>query len=450
MSKITDPDQLSVGTELTIDLAAKTFTLNVAGNLVAKDGCSVQALYSKLVELWTTSTYNKYPFPGYVVGDPRAGMFVFGFDGSEYNGWKPGNADTRTYLRDGGWSEYSAAGVLNRVHVCVVSLGDCNSGAQLYYQKESGGAAISTTFADECNEALQVYGDSSNGNFDHRDYFQLFVREYGYKYAAASLTTIGETAAGPWKIGLPLSNEPDLKVADNDATVEGNSTYTGITVTYYASNQNRTVNGVSYPFRVIINGNGATAEQIYTKIQYLLRQNSDIDSGAGTVVGKTADALLRFVGDTLYTTHGVYIDSYANADKFRLVFTDQNGVERQEPFVPSGTLEFSAFLASGGTGYYRMFFEATPDGDYGEATAVTVNDASGNPIAGVISAASIPWTFNYLGNVQGGRTAGADANVVIVAGNPGAAKPVVAYATIRSADNQAFSVTAEQDRGYAT
>ena len=37
MAKIIDPDQLIVGTELTITAASLTFTLNVAGNLVAKD-----------------------------------------------------------------------------------------------------------------------------------------------------------------------------------------------------------------------------------------------------------------------------------------------------------------------------------------------------------------------------------------------------------------------------
>ena len=65
MTKITDPDLLVVGTELTIDTSDKTITLNAAGNLVAKDGVSLQALYSKLIELWTTSTYNKFPFPLY-------------------------------------------------------------------------------------------------------------------------------------------------------------------------------------------------------------------------------------------------------------------------------------------------------------------------------------------------------------------------------------------------
>ena len=44
MAKITARSGLNVGTELTIDETAKTFTLNVAGNLIAKDGVTLQAL----------------------------------------------------------------------------------------------------------------------------------------------------------------------------------------------------------------------------------------------------------------------------------------------------------------------------------------------------------------------------------------------------------------------
>ena len=57
MAKITNKAQLNVGVELTLDTALSTFTLNVAGNLVAKDGVTIQALYSKFIDLWTTSAY---------------------------------------------------------------------------------------------------------------------------------------------------------------------------------------------------------------------------------------------------------------------------------------------------------------------------------------------------------------------------------------------------------
>lgn len=448
MPKITSPSQLNVGVELTLDTTANTFTLNVAGNYVAKDGVTLQALYSKFVQLWETTTYNKFEFPMYTI-DALSGQFQFGTDGQTFSGWKPSNDATRQGLRDGGWSEFSAAGVLQRQYVGIVSLGDVNTGAQLYYQKINGGTSANFTFIDEVNEGIQVFGDASNGNFDSRTYFKGYVREQGKKYKDSILADTGKTSTGANIVNLLLSNEDDLKIQDSDVNVAANAPYTSINVTYYATDQNRTIGGISYPFRTIINGANATAEQIYTKIQYLLRQATDIDSGAGTVTGKTASLLLNFVGDTLITTAGVYIDNYNANDINRLVFTDKNGVTRTEPFTATGTLNFNSFLTAGSTGYYRMYFtDLSGVQDYGLAGAITVNNASGVGIFGTISSASIAFTFAYDANVQGGRTAGTDAAVTVVAGNKGSAKPVVTTYTITRATGQGISLVAENDRAY--
>lgn len=449
MAKITDGDNLVVGTEITIDTTAKTFTLNQAGNLVYKDGVTLQALYSKFIKLWETSAYNKYPFPMYVI-DAKSGQFQFGTDGGTYNGWKPANDTTRQALRDGGWSEYSNAGVLNRQYVGIVSLGDVNTGAQLYYQRASTDAPTNFTFTDECNEGIQVYGDATNGNFDKRTYFKAFVREYAKKYKSSTLADTGQTATGAYTVNVLLSNEDDLKIQANDTAVGANAPYTGIDVTYFGSDQSKTIGSGSYPFRVVIDGNNATLEQIYTKVQYLLRQNSDIDAGAGTVTGKTAAELCYFVGDTLVTTQGVFIENIQANDINRIEFYDQNNVKRVYPYSSSGTLTFNTPLTNGGTGYYIMYHLDTTTGDYGTASAITVNDKDGLPIQGTISSGSIPFTFDYDGNVQGGRTAGTDAQVVIVAGNKGSAKPVVAQGTITRAKGISFGLVAETDRAYVS
>lgn len=446
--KITSPSSLNVGTELILDTAANTFALVEAGNLVAKDGVTIQALYSKFVSLWETTTYNKFEFPAYAI-DALSGQFQFGTDGQTFSGWKPLNDATRQMLRDGGWSEYSSAGVLNRQYVGIVSLGDVNTGAQLYYQKTLGGTSANFTFVDEVNEGIQVFGDAGNGNFDNRTYFKGYVREQGKKYKDSVLADTGKTGTGANIVNLLLSNEDDLKIQDSDVNVAANTPYTSIDVEYFGVDQNRTIGGVSYPFRIIIDGANATAEEIYTKIQYLLRQASDIDAGAGSVTGKTADLLLEFVGDTLITKTGVYIDNYNANDINRLVFTDKNGIQRTEPFTATGTLNFNSFLTNGGTGYYRMYFtDLAGAADYGLTGAITVNDASATGIFGTISSGSIPFTFAYDSNVQGGRTAGTDAAVTVVAGNKGSAKPVVTTYTITRATGQGISLVAENDRAY--
>lgn len=449
MAKITSRASLNVGTELTVDETAKTFTLNVAGNLVAKDGVTIQALYSKFSDLWATASYQDSPFPMNAI-DALSGQYYFGVDaGGNYNGWKPANDATRQMLRDGGWREYSEAGVLNREYAGMVGLGTVSSGAQLYYQRASSDAPSNFTFTDQINEGIQVYGDASNGNFDKRTYFKGFCREYGKKYKDSVLADTGKTATGAYLVNLLLSNEDDLKITAADGAMSG-APYSGITVEYFGSDQSRTIGGTGYPFRVIIAGNGATLEQIYTKVQYLLRQNSDIDAGAGSVTGKTAAALLAFVGDTLVTSQGVYIDNIQSADSNRIEFYDQNNVKRVNPYTAAGVMSFNSVLVGAGSSY-RLMFTTLPgaSNDFGESGAVTVNDASGTPITGTISSGSIAFTFDYDGNVQGGRSAGTDAAVTLIGIRPGTGKYAVATGTLSRSKGISLSLVAEQDRAYA-
>lgn len=443
MAKITSRASLNVGTELTIDETARTFTLNEAGNLVAKDGVTLQALYSKFADLWTTTTYQDSPFPLNAI-DALSGQYYFGVDaGGNYNGWKPASDATRNMLRDGGWREYSSAGVLNREYAGFVGLGAINTGAQPYYILNASDAPTNFPFADQFNVGVQVYGDAANGDFDKRTYAKTYCREYGKKYKDSVLADTGKTATGAFLVNFLISNEDDLKIQANDAAMTG-APYDGITVSYYSTNQNRLIGGANYPFRIIVDGNGATLEQIYTKIQYLLRQNSDINTAgdAGSVTGKTAASLLSFVGDTLVTSTGVYIDDIQSADSNRIEFYDQNGVKRTNPYTAAGALSFNAALVGAGSSY-RLFFSA----DYGTASAVTVKNASGVDIAGIISASPIPFDFDYDGDTLGG-TAGTDKAVTLIGIKPGSGKFAVATGTLTRSKAISLSLVGEADRAY--
>lgn len=145
---------------------------------------------------------------------------------------------------------------------------------------------------------------------------------------------------------------------------------------------------------------------------------------------------------------GVTVQGYASADVNSFTSYDNSAAARDYPYSSAGALNANANLTAGGAGYYRMYFTTNPGGDYGTSNAITVNDASGSPIAGVISGGVISFTFDYTGNVQGGRTGGVDAAVTIVAGNAGFAKPVVATGTLSASKAISISLVAETDRAY--
>lgn len=460
MAKLTSKASLNVGTELLIDEVAKTIRLVAAGNLVAKDGVTLQAVYSKLVDLWATSTYQDSPFPMYAI-DALSGQFQIGTDGATYSGWTWYDDTTRNMLRDGGWSEYSAAGALQKQYAGFVGLGSITPAntCQPYYHLATSDAPINFPFTDQFNVGVKVFGDASNGNFDKRAYAKCFIREYGKKFKSSVLADTGATGTGANKVNFLISNEDDLKItgllgavqATGDAAMSG-APYSGITIAYYSADQNRSIGGSNYPFRIIIEGNGGTLEQIYAKVQYLLRQNSNINVGgtAGAVTGKTAADLLTFVGDTLVTAQSVYIDDVLPADSNRVEFYDQNNVKRTNPYTAAGTISFNAPLVGAGSSY-RLMFTAPPGAgnDYGEAGAVTVNDASSTPITGTISSASVAFTFDYDGNTQGGFSAGTDRPVTLIGIRPGGGKFVAATGMLTRSKSIALSLVAEADRVYS-
>lgn len=463
MAKIIDGDDLNVGTEITIDTSAKTFTLLEAGNLVFKDGVTLQALYSKFIKLWETATYNQFPFPMYAI-DAKSGQFQFGTDGSSFSGWKPANDTTRQALRDGGWNEYTASGALARQYVGIVSLGEVSAGAQLYYQRASTDAFSNFTFTDEVNEGIQVYGDNTadatTTTFDKRTFFKAYCREEQKTYSSSTLADTGQTATGAYTVNVLLANADDLNTLVADSGI-GVAPYTGINISYYSSARSIDINDAAdnFPFSIVVEGNNATLQQIYTKVQYLLRQATDINSAsvdsAGEKIGKVQNDLMYFVGPDLYCRQGVFVQNIDANFLNNIYFIDDNGTARQYNYASAGNLTFNSFLTSGGTGYYRMYITDSVTGtdDYGTSTAITVNDKDGNPIAGTIDAASKPFTFAYDTNTQGGRSTPVtspddDVPVTVVAGNKGVAKPVVATGTISRSKGIVISLVAEQDRAY--
>ena len=410
----------------------------------------MQAVYSKLVDLWATATYQDSPFPMYAI-DALSGQYAIGTDGATYSTWTWYDDTTRNMLRDGGWTEYAGTSSPTQVFAGFIGLGTINSGAQPYYHLAATDSPTNFPFTDQFNVGVKVFGDATHGNFDKRTYAKAFCREYGKRYASSVLADTGATATGANKQNFLIANSDDLKIQAADGAMSG-APYSGITVSYYTANQSRSIGGSSYDFKIIIEGNNATLEQIYTKIQYLLRQGTDINTAgtAGSKIGKIQSDLLTFIGDTLVTSQSVFIDNIQSADSNRIEFYDDTNTKRTNPYTAAGTITFNAPLVGAGSSY-RLFFTAPPGAgnDYGEAGAITVNDASSNPITGTISSGSIAFTYDYDGNTQGGFSAGTDRPVTLVGIRPGSGKFVAATGTLTRSKTIALSLVAEVDRVYA-
>ena len=115
---------------------------------------------------------------------------------------------------------------------------------------------------------------------------------------------------------------------------------------------------------------GITTNQIYEKVQYQLRQSTDVDETDDVISGKTADALLRFVGDELESGQaapsnpngggtGVIVQGFPSSITNDLTFYDNSATSRTYPFVASGTINFNNNLQNDSDAKFWLFFRYT-------------------------------------------------------------------------------------------
>ena len=514
MALITDPDLLAQGSEVTITTATKLITLNIAGDL-STDGVTLKCLYSFFKEEWKTdAALIKFPFPMTPITDEQF-EFVNGWDladdASRYlirtAGWAVRNpAGVATAMWSGVISLGSLPGTAQPYFIQANTATAATTNFQLTGVINQAVQIYSDPNAD---------GSPADG-FDYRSFLKLFVREWGDTYATSALDDIGVTALTYQAYRFPLTTTADpkiqeateLDVADppyddiditwivgngfTDAAVQAYSQYdvikdtagrwaicsvagtldangvadytnNGGNGTFVAFTGERNIPGVGYfPFSIIIDGNvddtdpNALAETIYTRIQYQLRQAGDIDEGSGTRNGKVASLLLSFVGDTLITKTGVWVDDYNTLDINRITFTDSEGATHNFPYTASLTINFGANLVADGDAIYRVFFtNDDPPGvnagaDYGTSSAVIVDDASAVDMSGSVSAqSSITHSFAYDSNIQrGAATGGTDAPITAVAIGLSTGQFVSATGTIGRSTSNAISLIAPLERNY--
>jgi hypothetical protein len=473
MALIIDPDQLNDGTtdngttEVFINTTSKTIKLNIVGNL-STDGVTLKALYSFLKEEWKNDPHTKnlaaFPFPMIPITD-ESYEFV--------DGWDFLNDAGRNLIRTAGWTVRNASGNVTQKWAGIIGLGFIESNDQLYYY-QGAGTPTNVVLTGQVNQAVKVLDDpNGDGNYvdgyDRRTSFSLFVREQGQLFGKASLTDIGVTTMDSIAYRFPISTGTDLKINTIDTDIKTSGTgypadevpFDGMTITYHATPQSISgLTGGPYNFGITIDGNGMPLQMVYNFVQYALRQNADVNGATPPVVtGKIADPLLRYVGDTLYTIAatnpegggtGVFISNFDPSDQNGVYFVDNLGQERSYPYVATLTLSFNDNLVTDGSAAYWVYYTTTPNGDdWGEATAILVDDSTSLAMSGTISTAQLTKSYDFDGNTQGGRVAPAVPAITAVAIGLNKGQYVRATGTIARSKSNSVALVAPLERNYA-
>lgn len=310
-------------------------------------------------------------------------------------------------------------------------------------------ASVSITAGTETSGTAQITATAHG--FANGDYVSITgATPSGYNYEG-TVTVVDVNT-------IEYSVTPGTGAWSSGGTVQ--SIHSLITVEYFGTNQTRDINedAVNENYRYVITdaSSNATVSQIYEKMQYLMRSSGDIDSGAGSVTGKTADVLVYFVGDTLNGLAGTVIDSL-NANQYPNISYLEFGTTTPAilyPTIASGQIVFGPNATASDT-IYRMYFRNLATGSYGTASGVTVgpvDDKDGVDISGLYSGSNVNWSFAYTSNSQGSRVGdGSDGDqdvTVIAIGLDGGQWTKVDY-KITSATGQVISVNPAQERNYS-
>lgn len=198
----------------------------------------------------------------------------------------------------------------------------------------------------------------------------------GKTFGEANLSSAGKSALGNFIFSFPLANATDLKITETDANIAISAPYTGIVITFYATPQARSgLVGGPFNFGIIVTGNNGTNIECFEKVQYLLRQLTDIDAGAGTAIGRTIGLLARFNGDIAefgsgdggltFPTNpqgggsGVFVDGLNAASDNVTKFWDNTGALRSKPESIAVTLDGNAILIGDTVSEYDLYFDRT-------------------------------------------------------------------------------------------
>jgi hypothetical protein len=456
MAEIIDPDLLNdsaaddASTEIFINTSTTRLKLNPGvGNLDATDGVRLKALYGFIKEEQKNDPLSK-------TLSATVYREIFESITDEFyeltKGWDWENATTQNAIRRAGWLVRNSSGNVIK-HYAGIAILDAEADDQIYY--DVGNGAEDFTFVGNTSEAVQVLSDpNGDGNysdgFDRSSNITVYNRQQGQLYSSASTQANNESSLlAPKLFSLSLRSGTDLNISASDATISTTAPYTGMSITFHTTAQTRSIGGTNRDFGIIIDGNNGTKQQIYEFVQWSLRQGTDQDAGAGSLIGKLMPELLEFVGEELKTKTatnyqgggtGVYIDNFSAIDTNSLVFVDNTGAPRAFPFVSAGFIQPNDVLQSDPDAVYFLYIRDT---------TILVNDNSGTPITGNVSGSgSIAFDFDYDGNTQNGRTPGTDLDVTAVALGLSLAKYVFFDFTIERTNTNNAPLSAALERQY--
>lgn len=373
-----------------LDLTAYSLGAAVPNPLIRLDGLRFEALYAFENQERRAEVRNPETLRGY--DRFTKGTFKFGGAYEMINGRTFANDASRKLLRGSGWRELTGTTV-NRIYFGFKGLGAIDAASVPYYQSGQYGGSTDFTKLGNLDEAIQVFGDAANGNFDDTGAsYYVSVRTYGKNYDRIDTQgTLGIAELGGYSTGAAL-NESDHLTSGSYALAD---VYGGAQVTPWTGMTLEKINatfttgaifsgGTTGTFSWRLNNtNGGTLEECVAYLDAIAQADAVVTTGDAALNGKDYDVWYEYTpagkirpitgaGDGL----GVFIDNLPVNDQTSVEFVDDGSNTRVYPINVPVTVELGA-AALADFDVWIHCFNAT---GYNSGSATDYLDASDNPV----------------------------------------------------------------------
>jgi len=334
------------------------------------------------------------------------GTFKFGGAYDFVFGRTPFADPDRKLFRGSGWRELTGS-VVNRIYFGPKGLGSIDSASVPYSQSNQYGTSTDFTKLGNIDEAIQVFGDAANGNFDNTSSSHYFsIRTYGKTYDRVDTQgTLGIAELGGYSSGAALNEGDHLTTVPAtyplattwDGTIGGGGTmiapFTGMSLEKFVTAQTKSgFAGADGDFTwVLANTGGGSLDQCVAYLDAIAQADDVVTQGEATLNGKDYDVWYEYTatskvrpitgaGDGL----GVFIAGLTGTDKLRVEFEDDDSTVCVYPVYTPVIFELGQDAIDDALAWFHAYEAA----NYNSGSAVEYEDATTTVVKGVATNAS--------------------------------------------------------------
>jgi len=375
----------------TLDLTSHGGGATDPNPVIKLDGVKFEAIYAfENQERRVDETLRKYD-------RFTAGTFKFGGAYDCVNGRYPETDATRKLIRGSGWRELTGSTV-NRLYFGLKGLGAIEAASIPAYQAAQYATSTPFTKAGNIDEAIQVFGDVANGNFDNTLSSHYFsIRTYGKNYDRINTaTTLGIAELGGYSTGAALNESAHLTTVPATyplADVYGGAQvapWTGMTLEKLDAAQLETgFAGADGNFTWTLNNTGGgTLDQCVAYLDAIAQADAIVTVGPTAPVnlnGKDYDTWYDYTATGKINPItgandglGVFIEGLTGADKLKIEFKDDIGTVCVYPVYTPVSIEIGQNAIDDTLAWFHGFEAAA----YNTIGAVTYTDATAAAVKG--------------------------------------------------------------------